>query len=258
MSFRSLSAELLLGGNLGNDYTLSGQLMIGVAGGARVVVDGSRTAMLIYNASNQLVQAVSPNSGTDSQGNFYDAGFWSFDEATGLSFQLFNGEVEWFIVGKTNAAGGIGYAVDANGGAIATMISGNFVGQPTPQSALYLRSDDGGHPAVVLAQQEQTSNSGVIVGSVLQNDDDSALTSEKFHHGGIYLANFVGGTATFPHGCSFQPSHADVTSCGGGSPTITQVTSQNPIGATNFTVQGWTATGGAASGACNLAISFWG
>jgi hypothetical protein len=258
VSFRSLSAELLLGGNLGNDYTLSGQLMIGVTGGARVVVDGARTALLIYNSSDQLVQAVSPNSGTDSVGNFFDAGFWSFDEATGLSTQLFDGEVEWFIVGQTNAAGGIGYAVDAGGGAIATIISGNFVGQPTPQSALYLRSDDGGHPAVVLAQQEQSSDSGVIVGSVIQNDNDSTLTSEKFVHGGIYSPTFAAGVATFAHGCTFTPTRATITSCGAGTPIITQLSYTSPISGPNITVQAYTSTGGAYTGSSELSITFWG
>jgi hypothetical protein len=74
MSFRSLVADLLLGGNLGNQYTLGGAITIGTLGGLRIVVDGQHNAILFYNAGNQLVLALAPTAGSDGAGNNFPIG----------------------------------------------------------------------------------------------------------------------------------------------------------------------------------------
>lgn len=55
--------------------------------GARIVIDGNSNAILIYNAANQLTEAISPVSGTDAAGNAYPSGYTAFNPAaTPISF----------------------------------------------------------------------------------------------------------------------------------------------------------------------------
>lgn len=55
--------------------------------GARIVIDGNSNAILIYNAANQLTEAISPVAGTDAAGNAYPSGYTAFNPAaTPISF----------------------------------------------------------------------------------------------------------------------------------------------------------------------------
>lgn len=55
--------------------------------GARIVIDGNSNAILMYNAANQLVEAISPVAGTDAAGNAYPSGYTTFNPAaTPISF----------------------------------------------------------------------------------------------------------------------------------------------------------------------------
>jgi hypothetical protein len=82
VSFRSLVADLLLGGNLSNAYTLGGTITAGTPGGLSVVVDGARLAIFYYDANGHLVLSLSPDAGTDSHGTSYPAGLGIFNAGT--------------------------------------------------------------------------------------------------------------------------------------------------------------------------------
>lgn len=219
-----------------NDQTDVLVLPTGATSGARIVINGITDAILVYDSAGDLVEAISPNGGTDQFGNVYDAGFWTFNPSDKLSMSMDNAGIEWFFVGVSDMAGGIGYGTGSDNAALITIISGNFTGQPGPQSAMFWRSDDGIHPAVVLAQQEQATGTGIIIGSVVQNDDDNALTSNKFVHTGIASVT-VGalGTATWAHGASFTPTMGTVSPLTG----FWQWSINSPFG-----VDGFTATDG--------------
>jgi hypothetical protein len=74
MSFRSLVADLVLGGNLANQYTLGGAITVGTLGGLRIVVDGQHEAILFYDAGNHLLASLAPAAGNDGNGNSFPLG----------------------------------------------------------------------------------------------------------------------------------------------------------------------------------------
>lgn len=82
MSFRSLLADLLLGGNLANAYTLAGTITAGTVNGLSVVIDGARLAIFYYDATGALVLSLAPAAGTDSYGHPYPAGLGIFSGGT--------------------------------------------------------------------------------------------------------------------------------------------------------------------------------
>ena len=78
MSFRSLIADLLLGGNLANAYTLTGTITSGTVGGLSVVVDGARDAIFYYDSTGALVLSLASKAGTDPHANAYPVGLALF------------------------------------------------------------------------------------------------------------------------------------------------------------------------------------
>lgn len=82
MSFRSLIADLVLGGNLANAYSLSGTITIGDPTLGHIVLDGTTDAILIYEAANTLMISIAPSGGVTERGTHYPAGFALFDFAT--------------------------------------------------------------------------------------------------------------------------------------------------------------------------------
>jgi|GEM_PF-4142892 len=82
MSFRSLLADLLLGGNLANAYTLAGTITSGTVGGQSVVIDGGRDAIFYYDTGGHLVLSLAPAAGTDAHANAYPAGLGIYNAGT--------------------------------------------------------------------------------------------------------------------------------------------------------------------------------
>lgn len=82
MSFRSLLADLLLGGNLANAYTLAGTITSGTPGGQSVVIDGGRDAIFYYDTNGHLVLSLAPAAGTDAHANAYPAGLGIYNAGT--------------------------------------------------------------------------------------------------------------------------------------------------------------------------------
>lgn len=74
MAFRSLLADLILGGTLTNAYDLTGSITVGQVGGLRIVVDGDHDAILFYDAGNNLVLSLAPAAGSDGAGNTWPLG----------------------------------------------------------------------------------------------------------------------------------------------------------------------------------------
>jgi hypothetical protein len=82
MSFRSLLADLLLGGNLANAYTLAGTITSGTPGGQSVIIDGGRDAIFYYDTSGHLILSLAPAAGTDAFSNAYPAGLGIYSAGT--------------------------------------------------------------------------------------------------------------------------------------------------------------------------------
>lgn len=74
MTFRSLLADLLLGGTLGNQYELIGAMTIGTPGGKRLALDGTAQAALFYDAGGALTASLAPAAGSDALGNVFPLG----------------------------------------------------------------------------------------------------------------------------------------------------------------------------------------
>ena len=58
-----------------NDQPLILTLPGGATSGARIVIDGTRDAIFVYDAGNNLTESLAASSGTDGQGNNYQAGY---------------------------------------------------------------------------------------------------------------------------------------------------------------------------------------
>ena len=74
MGFQQIPAGLVLSGDLAGAYTLSGEITVGTIGGMRIVVDGTRDALLFYDSNNNLVASFAPSGGTDSGNTAYPTG----------------------------------------------------------------------------------------------------------------------------------------------------------------------------------------
>lgn len=63
--------------------------------GARIVLDGTTNAILMYSAANNLIESISATAGVDSAGNHYPAGYCQFgDVTTNIPFvNILNGVV---------------------------------------------------------------------------------------------------------------------------------------------------------------------
>lgn len=72
-----------------NDEPLILTLPGGATSGARIVIDGTRDAIFIYNSAGVLVGSIAATSGTDGAGNPYDAGFTVYYD-TGSGITLWN------------------------------------------------------------------------------------------------------------------------------------------------------------------------
>lgn len=79
MSFRSLVADLVLGGNLGNLYSLTGTITLGDPNLAHIVLDGESDAILFYESAHNLVLSIAPAAGVTPFGTHYPAGVAWFD-----------------------------------------------------------------------------------------------------------------------------------------------------------------------------------
>lgn len=70
-------------------------LPTGATSGARVVIDGTGDAILLYDASNRLVASIAATAGTDAAGNAYPAGFASLSgNSPSIISNLFQG-IDW-------------------------------------------------------------------------------------------------------------------------------------------------------------------
>lgn len=125
MGFRTIGADLLGSGNLTGDYTLSGDLIVGTAGGMRIVIDGAHEAVFFYQTGTQLALSIATAAGTDPFNNAYPAGlgiysagvlegawegdFWTIGQSGGGQLQAsasgapgLGGTVLNFISGSTS------------------------------------------------------------------------------------------------------------------------------------------------------------
>lgn len=84
-----------------------------------IVLDGSRDAQFLYNASGQLVASLAPAFGTDGSGNGYIAGFTTYDPVGGTFTNQSNGV---FQVGEV-----VGGVPDQANAAQVNAISGELV-----------------------------------------------------------------------------------------------------------------------------------
>lgn len=74
MTFRSLLADLVLGGTLNNAYELAGSFTVGQAGGVSIVIDGAHDAILFYDSGGHLLASLAPAAGNDGLGNSFPLG----------------------------------------------------------------------------------------------------------------------------------------------------------------------------------------
>lgn len=97
-------------GSWSNDQQLILTLPGGAISGARIVIDGTRDAILVYGSDNSLQMSIAASAGTDSLGNTFPEGFAvSPDASPGLRLGLLGGTaLQYFpsgVSGDHNSAG---------------------------------------------------------------------------------------------------------------------------------------------------------
>lgn len=86
--------------------------------GARIVLDGTTDAILIYNSSNQLVDSLAATAGFDQFGNNFLAGYTSYDRITNNFINVNGDEINLgSIVGGQPTFTGVGF-IQNNGNII--------------------------------------------------------------------------------------------------------------------------------------------
>lgn len=100
MSFRSLIADLVLGGNLANAYSLTGAITLGDPSAGHIVIDGATDTFLIYSAAHTLALSIAPAAGVDAYGNAFPAGVALF--SAGVLVGQWNGPT--WTIGQSGAS----------------------------------------------------------------------------------------------------------------------------------------------------------
>lgn len=207
MSFRSLLADLLLGGNLANAYSLTGTITIGDPTLGHIVLNGDTDAILIYESANTLMLSFAPSAGIDPHGTHYPAGIAVFDPNFLTPIAIWDEPDGFSLNGSSNAqsmtltaaplnlaSGGAAYVRSAFIQAFASYLLPNMdalvLNSPTSQAAV-----DSELSSIAFALSQGNAVDGALAAFQFLSHTVTALMAQIDKTG----FNIAAGSVTAPH-----------------------------------------------------------
>ena len=207
MSFRALIADLVLGGNLANAYSLTGTITIGDPAFGHIVLNGDTDAILIYESANTLMLSFAPAAGIDPHGTHYPAGIAVFDPNFLTPIAIWDEPDGFSLNGSSNAqsmtltsaplnlaSGGAAYVrsafIQALGSYLLPSMDALVLSSPTSQAAL-----DSDLSSIAFALSQGNAVDGAIAAFQFLSHTVTALMAQIDKTG----FNIAAGTITAPH-----------------------------------------------------------
>ncbi|HEV2347598.1 MAG TPA: hypothetical protein VGS97_26135 [Actinocrinis sp.] len=185
MSFRSLIADLVLGGNLANAYNLTGTITLGDPTRGHLVINGATQAILLYTSPTTLAVSIAPTGGIDPNGIHYPSGVAFFDPTNHAQIAVWD-EFAGFSISNTAGVSSTGQTL-ALTAAPANFNSGGAV--PAGTNPAFVRAFFGyllaGMDALVVSSPISrppidTDNSSIALALSQGNAVDGALAQFQF------------------------------------------------------------------------------
>lgn len=229
-------------GGWSNDAIETLTIPTGATTGARIVIDGTRGAILVYNSAGQLVAAISSVSGVAADSTVYFPQIESIDPASGRTLILNSAEIDFAQAGASNVPGKILLFEGTNDQAVVLRSGTTQTGGPDQAVLSLISAGLAGQLANAQLNQEVATGSA-ISGCAVQNDDSSGNgTAPKFLHMGSYSGTTNGvGLMTYNHGASFTPAGGIIAPTSGAA--FTQYDLHSPFSPTTGTFGARNGTG---------------
>lgn len=185
-----------------NGGTFRSTLIVGTVPGQHIIVDPVTDAILVYNASNQLIASITPTSQTIG-GVAVKSGFASYDPVNPTSYVRIVG-TQLQVVDNTNTPTAGASLVQSNnqvgngGRVVLVVLSGTINAQR--QSALQLISQSGDGTIAEFIQATQAN----VTGKMVQNDNTGGPA--LIHATTLSFTTDAFGNAVLTHGAGFTPT----------------------------------------------------